>query len=204
MLYLFKKKAGKLEAIALRPTLFVPMTGKAEDKRTVKPDPLNPKLLNGGFEEVAESEDKNFVPGWYYHRLTKWEKDAKAPEGNHYISFVNDISGRASHLLQGFPIDGEKIGELEVSAWVKSEDVVAGGPGEENELPYIALSLYDGQRREVSRFKIGPFVGDEDWHEVNKKFRVPPQAREGIFRLGLYGATGKVSFDNVQMKPIGR
>ncbi|HTN77686.1 MAG TPA: protein-L-isoaspartate(D-aspartate) O-methyltransferase, partial [Pirellulaceae bacterium] len=83
MLYLFVKKEGKLEAVALRPTLFVPMTGKAEDTRLVKPDPLHPKVENSSFEIVAESKDKNYVPGWYYHRLTTWEEDATAPDGKY-------------------------------------------------------------------------------------------------------------------------
>ena len=43
MLYLFKKEDGKLKSEALCPTLFVPMTGKAEDQRQVKPDPLHPQ-----------------------------------------------------------------------------------------------------------------------------------------------------------------
>ncbi|MCE9528994.1 MAG: protein-L-isoaspartate(D-aspartate) O-methyltransferase, partial [Planctomycetales bacterium] len=46
-LYLFRKKDGKLESEALLPTLFVPMTGKAEENRKEKPDPLNPSLANG-------------------------------------------------------------------------------------------------------------------------------------------------------------
>src|SRR5690606_3509491 len=58
-LFLFTKEDGKLKAKALRPTLFVPMTGKAEDAREVKPDPLRPKVVNGSFEEESESEDKN-------------------------------------------------------------------------------------------------------------------------------------------------
>ena len=38
-LYLLKKTSGKLETEALKPTLFVPMTGKAESQRKVHPDP---------------------------------------------------------------------------------------------------------------------------------------------------------------------
>ena len=52
-LYLFRKIDGKLEKVALLPTLFVPMTGKAEDSRVAKPDPANPQINNGGFEEVS-------------------------------------------------------------------------------------------------------------------------------------------------------
>ena len=44
-LYQLRKKGTKLESEALLPTLFVPMTGKAEEQRAVKPDPANPQHL---------------------------------------------------------------------------------------------------------------------------------------------------------------
>ncbi|GAG34273.1 unnamed protein product, partial [marine sediment metagenome] len=46
-LVLLKKVNGKLVPSALRPTLFVPMTGQAEDQREIMPDPANPEILNG-------------------------------------------------------------------------------------------------------------------------------------------------------------
>jgi protein-L-isoaspartate(D-aspartate) O-methyltransferase len=201
-LYLFRKKNGKLESEALRPTLFVPMTGAAEAARQVKPDPQHPRVINGSFEDVAESDDKNYVPGWYYHRLTTWEEDASAPDGKHCISFENDISGRASHLLQGFPIDGAHIAELQMSAFVKTKDVAAGK--ETTEIPVVAITFYDDQRRDLGTSWMGPYKGTQDWHESKKTFRVPAAAKEGILRLGLFGATGKVSYDSVEMTPIVR
>src|SRR4051812_3181189 len=53
-LYLMRKVNGELKSEALRATLFVPMTGAAEEQRKVKPDPAHPKLSNGSFEEVAD------------------------------------------------------------------------------------------------------------------------------------------------------
>ena len=51
-LYLLKKIDGKMVAEALQPTLFVPMTGKAEAGREVLPDPAKPTIeqrrLRGG------------------------------------------------------------------------------------------------------------------------------------------------------------
>ena len=41
-LYLMTKQDGKLVQRALRPTLFVPMTGRAEERREVLPDPASP------------------------------------------------------------------------------------------------------------------------------------------------------------------
>jgi protein-L-isoaspartate(D-aspartate) O-methyltransferase len=199
-LYLFRKEKGKLEQVALMPTLFVPMTGAAEDKRAVKPDPFNPRVINGSFEEPSETDDKNLVPGWYYHRLTTWVEDASAPEGKHSLLFENDVPGRASHLLQGFPIDGESITELQISGFVKTEDVI---PGKERfELPVIAVTFYDAQRRDLGTSWMGPFHGTAAWHQQKKSFRVPPKAREGILRIGLFGGTGKIWFDNIEMEIV--
>jgi len=52
-LYLFEKQEGKLNRVALLPTLFVPMTGKAEAGRVEQPDPLKPSVNNGGFERSS-------------------------------------------------------------------------------------------------------------------------------------------------------
>ncbi|MGE0758666.1 MAG: protein-L-isoaspartate(D-aspartate) O-methyltransferase, partial [Pirellulaceae bacterium] len=41
-LYLMRKKNGELIAEALQPTLFVPMTGAAEEARQIQPDPTEP------------------------------------------------------------------------------------------------------------------------------------------------------------------
>ena len=78
VLHLLKKEDGKLVNEALRPTLFVPMTGKAEEGREVQPDPLHPKLVNSGFEEVLEGGDP---VGWYYARQMKVVTATDAPEG---------------------------------------------------------------------------------------------------------------------------
>ncbi len=197
-LYLLRKKDGKLESEALRPTLFVPMTGRAEEGRTVKPDPLNPRVVNGGFEE--EPDEKGFVPGWYYQRQLEWEMDDLAPEGRHFATFTNEDAGRSAHLLQGFPIDGREIRALELSTHVKFDNVRAGANS--RELPMLAISFFDHERKDLGLVWLGPFRGTDEWHEVKKTVRVPVQAREGILRIGLFGATGEISFDDVSMKAI--
>src|SRR4029453_18120000 len=62
-LYLFTKKGNQLEKEALLPTLFVPMTGKAEDERQNKPDDSNPRLVNGSFEEEPNYKAEGAQPG---------------------------------------------------------------------------------------------------------------------------------------------
>jgi protein-L-isoaspartate(D-aspartate) O-methyltransferase len=195
-LYLFRKKDGKLESEALVPTLFVPMTGKAEDARQVKPDPKNPSVVNGSFEE--DGFEAGGQPGWYYERQVKRVHDEKSPDGEHHLVFENNEPGLASHLLQGFGIDGREVHDLTVSASIKTDSVV---PGElRDEACFVGVTLYDDQRRDLGTLSMGPFHGTSEWREESKTFRIPPNAREGILRIGLFGATGTAAFDKVQMR----
>ena len=199
-LYLLRKKDGQLQSQALLPTLFVPMTGKAEAEREVKPDPANPQLVNGSFEEPAFPGGGQ--PGWYYERQVTWKTDDQAPDGQHYVEFVNTEPNLGAHLLQGFALDGRQVPFLEVSGYVKTENVV---PGEQaDQAPYIAVTLYDEQRRELTVLTIGPFRGTSAWRHERRTFRVPPQTREAIFRIGLFGATGKAAFDKLEVKKAAR
>lgn len=195
-LYLMRKKDGKMEEERLIPTLFVPMTGKAEENREVKPDPANPSVTNGSFEE--EAFESGAQPGWYYERQVAWQKDGKSPDGQHHVLFKNETSGVSSHLLQGFGIDGRQVKRLELSGWVKLDNVV----GDEGERPFIGITLYDNNRRELGLWVIGPFTGTSDWHEEKKVIDIPVGAREGLVRIGLFGSTGEARFDKIQMRKV--
>ena len=50
-IYLLQKQNGRLLREPLVPTFFVPMTGRSEAERVVKPDPVHPRIVNGGFEQ---------------------------------------------------------------------------------------------------------------------------------------------------------
>ncbi len=198
-LFLLKKVKGKMESVALRPTLFVPMTGAAERLRKVKPDPLNPKLANGDFEEEVPKD--GFIPGWYYQRQLDWKKDKLSPSGNYYVSFTNKEDGRAAHVMQGFPVGGKAVIGLKLSASYKHENIFVGAT--KFDLPRIALTFYDDQRRDLGTAMIGPFRGDsEGWLNESKDVRVPLKAKEAILRIGLFGGTGTVAFDNIRIKPV--
>ena len=199
-LYLLQKKKGKLESIALRPTLFVPMTGRAEKGRAVKPDPLNPRVVNGTFEQKVD--ENGFVGGWYYQRQTKCDTAPDAPQGRSYVTFQNEDPGRHSHLLQGFAIDGRERGALQLTTWVKYEEIESGQ--NTTELPMAAISFYDESRKELGMFWLGPFRGSDEWHQRTKRILIPQRARHGILRIGLFGATGSISFDQVRINAISR
>jgi protein-L-isoaspartate(D-aspartate) O-methyltransferase len=197
-LYLFRKQKGKLTSEALLPTLFVPMTGKAEQGRQVKPDPAHPAVINGGFEELIDGTSRPI--GWHYARqmeLIAGDKDA--PEGKNYVTFSNNQSGRGSQALQGMAVDGRQVAELEISLWVKAKDVVRGQS--EKELPTLTIIFYDSTRAQCGNTWVGPWHGSFGWRQQVDHVRVPLHAREAIIRVGLGGATGEISFDDIQIEP---
>ncbi len=193
-LYLMRKKDGKLESAALRPTLFVPMTGEAERGRQVQPDPRNPQVVNGSFEQSPG--ENGYIPGWYYEQQHAWETETTAPDGEHYVAFRNTEPGKSAHLLQGFAIDGGQVSQLDISAWVKYRDVVVGRSREE--LPVVAVTFYDGNRKELGSWWMGPFQGTSPWRKVTKTVALPPQTKEAILRIGLFGATGEIGLDDIR------
>ena len=115
------------------------------------------------------------------------------------MSFQNEEIGRASHAMQGFAIDGRHVSTLEFSAWAKSEEVLWGREAEER--PRVIVTLYDEQRKHLGTWWIGPWHGDNAWHQKKTTFRVPPATREGILRIGLFGAKGTISFDDIRLTP---
>jgi protein-L-isoaspartate(D-aspartate) O-methyltransferase len=219
-LYLFRKKGGELESEALKATLFVPMTGEAEAQREVQPDPLNPKIANGSFEEVVEgrrSKVKSQQPnsgsrpstldsrpaepaGWHYLRQIELKTDASAPDGDRIAVFRNEEPGRPSQALQGFAIDGRKVGKLALSFSVRGRDI---RPGQRpTDWPMVTITFYDDRRAAIDEVDFGPFTGTFDWRSDNYKVSVPLKARAAIIRLGLEGAVGELAFDHLQLQAV--
>lgn len=197
-LYLMEKKDGKMVRKALRPTLFVPMTGAAEDARKVLPDPSNPKLLNSDFEEGLD--ENGFAKGWYYQRQLTLEESDKAPGGKHFVQFKNAVPGQLAQVMQGFSIDGRKVSVLRFSMDFSCENVVLGP--RPKDLPVAAISFFDEDRKELDLHVLGPFKGSTDWLTQKRDIRVPHTAREGIVRIGMFGSTGTARFDKVTIEAV--
>src|SRR4051812_44446815 len=126
-LYLMRKTNGKLKKEALRATLFVPMTGEAESQRKVKPDPANPQLFNGSFEETTPGGEGHDEPtGWHYQRQLSVKSDSSAPNGKQFVTFKNADPGRGCHALQGFAINGRAISSLDLQYWVRGSNIRPG------------------------------------------------------------------------------
>jgi protein-L-isoaspartate(D-aspartate) O-methyltransferase len=202
-LYLQKKTNGKMVSEALQATLFVPMTGAAEAGREVLPDPANPKITNGGFEKVMG--DPPSLVGWHYQRQLKVVEAKDAPEGSHYVTFSNSTQGRGSHALQGFAVDGRKVPAIELSVRVRGKHI---GPGQKTQhgqqWPGVVVSFYDENRATVGEVAMGTesWRGSFDWETDTRRIAVPKRAREAIVRIGLLGAIGEISFDDLQLKPL--
>jgi protein-L-isoaspartate(D-aspartate) O-methyltransferase len=201
-LYLFKKEKGELVREALLPTLFVPMTGTAEEQRVVLPDPLHPAFYNGGFEETAEQSGQLRPLGWHYLRQGISDDEHSPPEGKRCLTFTNLEPGRASQALQAFPIDGREVRQIQVSLDVRGANIQPGRSS--NELPMFVIVFYDERRAILKTLGIGPWRGTLDWRHETEKFDVPVRAREAIVRIGLFGGTGEFSLDNLVLKVTER
>jgi protein-L-isoaspartate(D-aspartate) O-methyltransferase len=190
--HLLEKRDGKLVRTRLVPTLFVPMTGKAEDLRKTKPDSVHPRIRNGGFEEQTDGQ----LDAWYHVRQATIEH-AGAREGKAYVTFTNAEPGRNSGILQGIGISGLRVKSLRISLWVQAE---RAQPGEEpTEIPGLVLHFYDADSHYVGRSGTNPWLGSFHWKRVTADVLVPPQARVAIISIGLNGGTGNVSVDDVRM-----
>ena len=198
MLFLMRKVDGKLEREALQPTLFVPMTGAAEDAREVAPDPKNPKLANPSFEQPLINSSR--VPGWYYQFGCVVVQDPGAPDGKSAVEFNSNDPKSPSMLLQGLAIDGSTVKEIKLGGWISTDNVKIGKTLEES--PSIALQYFDSNRNRIGYNFIGGFKGNRKWKKEDKVFRVPPATREVIVSIGLFGAVGSARFDDIFIEAI--
>jgi protein-L-isoaspartate(D-aspartate) O-methyltransferase len=209
-LYLFTKHEGRLQQEALRPTLFVPMTGAAEARRKVLPDPKRPEIQNGDFEDLVgrAGQDQAADPlaetvepaAWHYQRQLKLVAADDAPRGKRYARFTNREPGRGSQALQGFAVDGRAVAELEVSLWVKAFGVQVGPTPDQ--LPMLAVTFYDERRATVGHEALGPWRGTFPWQQDRAMLTVPIKAREAVLRIGLLGATGELSLDAIELRSV--
>ncbi len=193
--YLLKKVDGKLEFEALRPTLFVPMTGAAEQRREIQPDGTKPVLINGDFETPLPG---GTIPdAWYYQRQCSWIKDGNAPEGYYYIQFSNTIPGLSAGTMQGFAVDSRKVKRLKFTYSVKGSGIYLDQ--DSGALPRLQVVFYDERCNDIACQTGISWKGTFDWRNETVYFNVPPKAQFAIVQIGLFGTIGTVSMDNIQM-----
>lgn len=198
-LYLFTKRNGRLTSEALRATLFVPMTGHAENRRETLPDPLHPELTNGDFEDVTGKPPAAW--NWHYQRQMEIVAgDPLTPKGKNYAQFTNKEPGRGCRALQGFAVNGRKVAHLDVAYSVKGRNISYGL--DRRQWPYVVITFYDDRRAFLHDERIGPYTGTFDWRTRSVRVPVPLAAREAIIRIGLLGAVGEICYDNLRIKAV--
>jgi protein-L-isoaspartate(D-aspartate) O-methyltransferase len=197
-LYQFDKVNGKLRAKPLEGTMFVPMTGQAERERKVLPDGTKPVLLGGDFEELSPAT--GLPDAWYYLRHGKVVEDSTAPSPTHVITFENDVPGRSARVLQAFAVDGRAVSQLDVTLKVRAKKVKPGADAEQ--IPRYVVCFFNDERAPIGEAAIGGWTGTFGWREQKGSIRVPPQARMAICWLGMLGATGEISYDDVSFKAV--
>jgi protein-L-isoaspartate(D-aspartate) O-methyltransferase len=196
-LHIVRKVDGQLEHEPLQATLFVPMTGAAEEQREVRPDSLRPAVANGDFETLLGDTDQ--PAAWHYTRQARVEFDsAAAPSGERFITFTNREPGRGCQALQGFAVDGRKVKQLKLSFQSRGKEIRYGQRREQ--WPYVVVTFYDDRRRELDSHPVGPFFGSFDWTSRQESLAVPVHAREAIIRIGLLGAIGELSLDDLRIE----
>lgn len=200
VLHVFEKRGGRLVDTALVPTLFVPMTGAAETERQVRPDPRRPALVNGGFERSTLEPGK--ADGWHYQRRSRIV-DGDAPEGRRFLQFANAEPGRSAHMLQGMAIDGRSIAAVDVALRMRLEEA---GPGTRpQEAAGLMLHFFDARRAYLGSRVLGPWHADvPTWADVDGRLEVPADAAEAILQVGLNGATGTLSLDDLRLSVEAR
>ncbi len=194
-LYLFGKAGGHLHREALQTTFFVPMTGRAEQRRRVKPDTAHPSLAHGSFEQTVESSSD--PAGWYYVRQGRVTADRNAPDGGNCLAFSNSVPGRDAHALQSFGVDGRSVRSLEVSLWVRGKGVQPGRGAREQ--TGVLVAFYGEDRAPVGSEALGPWSGTFGWTHRQARIKVPTNARLAVIAIGLLGGTGDVAFDLVEV-----
>lgn len=196
--YLMKKEDGALVQERLVSTLFVPMTGDAEDARRIQPDANHPQVVNGGFE--IDANDDGRLDGWHYQRQSQMCSDE--PMGGSYCHrFENSVPGEAAQILQGTGVNGKKVGAIDFSIWARQNSVVIP-PGENP--AGLVVHFYDAIRRELGHQVVFRWRGTGNWQQFRRRILVPANAREMIIRIGLNGSTGTLDVDSFQFAGVSR
>jgi protein-L-isoaspartate(D-aspartate) O-methyltransferase len=194
--HLLEKRDGELVRQRLQPTLFVPMTGKSEDLRTVQPVGTRPEIAGAGFEK---SDDSGRFEHWHYQRRAQPFADDPG-EGAQCVRFDNDESGRTSHIVQGLALDGSRLQAVTLSCQYRGENLAAGP--EPHERAALQLHFYDDRRLPIGTATIGPWLVDsEAWVTASGRVDIPSRCREAIIQIGLNGATGVLDVDDIRITP---
>ena len=97
-------------------------------------------------------------------------------------------------------MEGRKISKLRLDYSVRGKNIRPGS--KPTEWPLIVFTFYDDRRAVIDQATIGPFDGTFDWQARNGMVSVPLKAEECVLRIGLLGAVGELSLDNLRLTAV--
>lgn len=192
-LMLFLKRNGQLKRQALQSTFFVPMTGRAEEKRGETEDG-SLHLTNGNFDQVLDS---GHPIGWYYLRQAKAVPHEKA-EGR-YLSLTNSTTGRAAQALQAIGVDGIFSPGFRLALRVAGKQI---SQPDESMAAQAAVHFYDDNRSPCGSRTFGLWSGTFGWKDFEAEVSIPARAKLAVVAVGLFGTTGELMIDDVIIKEL--
>jgi protein-L-isoaspartate(D-aspartate) O-methyltransferase len=196
-LYRFRKEGGELQAEALEPTYFVPMTGTAEDRRGPSDESGIPELINGDFEAAGDPQQPT---GWYYARQAEVVTAVTAGQGERYLRLRNTTPGRSAQVLQAVALDGRKVKHLDLSLMLATREVRPGQSSQE--LPRVGLNFFDQRRALLGTEQLGTWTGTTRWTKQQARINVPSHCRLAVLYVSMYGAVGELSVDQLSLRVI--
>jgi protein-L-isoaspartate(D-aspartate) O-methyltransferase len=193
-LYLFRKVNGELQKEKLESTFFVPMTGTAEELRVTKDDSGIPQPVNADFEDPGTGTD---VPGWFYARQAQVVADPTAPAGGHCLVLSNNVPGQSAHVVQAVGMDGRKVKHVKVSVYRRTRGI--NDQRNKGAQPRVELTFYDEERASIRVLTLGPWDKDGPWLQETREIAVPGRSRFAVIVMAMFGATGELSVDDLQI-----
>ncbi len=196
-MYVLVKRDGEMVVESREPTFFVPMTGVAEDRRTPPGDDPLSDLGNGAFEELLE-------PGkpaaWYYLRQATIEPAGASDKSANCLQFKTRCPGRSAQALQALGVDGSRVSEFVVELYAQGDNIKpadkatrrAGQTADQSSsmktvVPWASKSSAPGRALSTGVCKAATS-------------RCLPAPRVAILGIGLMGATGQWSCDDVRIR----
>ena len=64
------------------------------------------------------------------------------------------------------------------------------------------VTFYDHQREVAGEQVIGRWQGSFAWRKESVALAVPPDAREAVIAIGLFGAVGKLAVDRIELSVL--
>jgi hypothetical protein len=111
------------------------------------------------------------------------------------------VPGRRAQALQSIGVRGDKVRQLTVEVWVDGRNVQPAVPTDPHDGAQVLVTFFDTDRKTVGEQTIGLWREDFAWRKHSAAVQVPPTAMGMTVAVGLFGATGEFSCDDVVIRP---